>query len=639
SGEHILVSPVSDNTLLLAGDSPYITLGDIIVDSNVTLSAEPGVEIRMADSACFIVYGNLDFKGAEDLPVVIRPNENAGFSCWGAICISNATDTTFLCHVQLPGSSNGRHLPEYKGAVSAYSSNVILDNVTIEDAEQPFFSQYGDRIEIRNSTFRSQRTCDLINIKYAGYALVEECDLKGNNSYDTDGIDYDQIDGGIIRNNTIYGFNGYNSDGIDIGENAQNILIENNRIANCTDKGISIGRASSAIVRRNLIMECNMGVGIKDSLAFALIDQNTFYNNGYAVACFEKNQGDGGGHATVVNSILSGSTIASILVDSLSVISVSYSLSDTDPVPGTGNLHQDPLFTDANISNFELLPASPCINAGDPESPKDTDSTIADIGAYYVYQQPPEMPIVINEICYHALSSADPGDWIELHNNGSTDVDLSGWIFKDNDDLHRFVFPQGFSLSPGGFIVLVNDEIRFNEIFPDVYNYLAGMDFAFDNGGEELRLFDAGMNIADRVVFDDTLPWPLPPDGHGPTLELISPDFDNATAQSWQASKYNFGTPGEANSVNGIPETTILTDDAIQIFPNPSHGSLTISTGRFAVQPVAVSFYNLLGEEVWRTRTVSRVSRFDLHHLKKGMYIVVLRSENQVLGNRKIILN
>ena len=55
-------------------------------------------------------------------------------------------------------------------------------------------------------------------------------------------------------------------------------------------------------------------------------------------------------------------------------------------ISGTGNITSEPQFTNANNNDFSLLSTSPCIDAGDPDSPDDPDGTRADMGALY-YQQ------------------------------------------------------------------------------------------------------------------------------------------------------------------------------------------------------------------------------------------------------------
>lgn len=53
---------------------------------------------------------------------------------------------------------------------------------------------------------------------------------------------------------------------------------------------------------------------------------------------------------------------------------------------GNGNINEDPLFIDPQNLSFHLTEQSPCIDAGDPDSPLDPDGTISDIGRYYFYQ-------------------------------------------------------------------------------------------------------------------------------------------------------------------------------------------------------------------------------------------------------------
>ncbi|MBN2016717.1 MAG: T9SS type A sorting domain-containing protein [Candidatus Cloacimonetes bacterium] len=50
------------------------------------------------------------------------------------------------------------------------------------------------------------------------------------------------------------------------------------------------------------------------------------------------------------------------------------------------NIIEDPLFVNPYDGNFHLTEGSPCIDAGDPNSPLDPDGTIADMGAYHYHQ-------------------------------------------------------------------------------------------------------------------------------------------------------------------------------------------------------------------------------------------------------------
>ena len=52
-----------------------------------------------------------------------------------------------------------------------------------------------------------------------------------------------------------------------------------------------------------------------------------------------------------------------------------------------GNINENPQFVSPETGDYHLQYSSPCIDAGDPNSPNDPDGTIADIGAFY-YQMP-----------------------------------------------------------------------------------------------------------------------------------------------------------------------------------------------------------------------------------------------------------
>ncbi len=162
---------------------------------------------------------------------------------------------------------------------------------------------------------------------------------------------------------------------------------------------------------------------------------------------------------------------------------------------------------------------------------------------------------LINEINYNSPDSADSGDWIELYNPGTESVNLSGWIFKDENDDHAFQIPDGTILEPESYLVIVEDANAFGDIHPNVTSFVGDTGFGFSGGGELLRLFDPNGTLVDFVEYDDRSPWPTEPDGDGPTLELMDATADNSLASSWQASFMDYGTPGAANST-GVQHDT-----------------------------------------------------------------------------------
>ncbi len=54
-----------------------------------------------------------------------------------------------------------------------------------------------------------------------------------------------------------------------------------------------------------------------------------------------------------------------------------------DCAPGEGSISEDPRLIDSREDRLHLRPDSPCIDAGDPASPRDPDSSRADMGAFY----------------------------------------------------------------------------------------------------------------------------------------------------------------------------------------------------------------------------------------------------------------
>ncbi|MDP8228993.1 MAG: lamin tail domain-containing protein [Candidatus Electryoneaceae bacterium] len=339
-----------------------------------------------------------------------------------------------------------------------------------------------------------------------------------------------------------------------------------------------------------------------------------------------------------MNSILSNSFLSSIYEDSLSSIRVTYSLSDTDKLPGVGNIFADPLFIYPEIFDLQLQTRSPCIDAGDPSHPLDDDGTIQNIGAYYAYRSddfPFEIhnSIVINEINYNSAIEFDPNDWVEFLNPTDSMVDMSNWSFKDSDDSHIFRFPFNSILEPKAHYVVCRDSAIFHRLFPDVDNYVGDMNFLLNGAGEMVRLFDDNGVIVDYLVYDDALPWSPEPDGNGPTLELINPNSDNRLSENWSASEANYGTPGRENSVYKDPDAIPNRFTLRQNYPNPFNNTTKIRLELPFDCNVKVKIFDILGREITTIHNGALRKGFirwswDSGNLSSGIYFLMVDTGN-----------
>ena len=255
----------------------------------------------------------------------------------------------------------------------------------------------------------------------------------------------------------------------------------------------------------------------------------------------------------------------------------------------------------------------------------------------------PSVNIVINEINYKSTDDFDPGDWVELYNKGDEDVDVSNWVFKDSDDAHQFIIPDGTIMPGNSYLVLAKSKSDLEDLFPDAAPVLGDLSFGLSGAGELIRLFNDAEVIIDELIYGDDSPWPSEPDGDGPTLELTNPEFDNALASSWHASYLPdapHGTPTALNSTDDVGINDIVYNQlSLKIYPNPMRDGAYIEIeGNTSIPNGILRIYNLQGkvirsEQLNATRTFIRKD-----NLSPGIYICKVFEDDVLLGAQKLII-
>ena len=252
--------------------------------------------------------------------------------------------------------------------------------------------------------------------------------------------------------------------------------------------------------------------------------------------------------------------------------------------------------------------------------------------------------IAINEINYNSPENDNPGDWVEIYNWGHSDIDISGWTLKDDDDAHAFVIPENTVLKSNDYLVLCRSSGEFSVIFPDVTNYVGDFDFGLGSAGDAVRLYDAMGILVDEVYFGSESPWVTEPNGNGPTLELRHFTYDNSKADSWKSSLVYLGTPGRENSITTDVQDIAdnLQQKKLKIYPNPFSNETLITWENNNYAPMEIRIFTMDGRLVYRN-TVSNGELVwdgtsDNHQrLNPGIYICNVQSEGKYYTEKLVL--
>jgi hypothetical protein len=410
--------------------SPYLIQGNLTIHPDSTLNIEPAVEVIFQGIYRLTVNGLLEAIGTETDSIHFIPADTASF--WAGIHFGDAPDSSRLVFCTV--SHVGQMFYDLCGIICTNSNPVITHCRISDNTARLAGANYGGGITFINSNPEIS-WCNIINnaggMVAAGIYLVNSnplitgCNISDNVAqYLGGGISITGNSSPMITNcaiernlsNNGYGGGIYSEGGV---VTISECIFSHNEVF---DEGGGISIHAGSVILDHCIFEHNQcqqfgrnaGGGVYISGDTLTVDHCTFYLN-----LADINDHDAGleiqtansAVATISNSIFSG-VWCLIRFDSSVPASVSYNdfqiavppmyfwgnvpprlgdLMQTNPGGDSCdvfyNIYLDPLFVDINNDDLHLTENSPCIDAGDPNSPYDPDSTVADMGRFY-YAQP-----------------------------------------------------------------------------------------------------------------------------------------------------------------------------------------------------------------------------------------------------------
>jgi hypothetical protein len=219
-------------------------------------------------------------------------------------------------------------------------------------------------------------------------------------------------------------------------------------------------------------------------------------------------------------------------------------------------------------------------------------------------------PLVITRIMYNPQTSEGYPDnedleFIEIKNNGSQAVDLTGIYFSGTGLVYQF--PAGSSLQPLASLFLASNAAAFKS----VYGFTPFGQFTrhLSNNSQQIVLADGFGNIIDIVHYDDEPPWP-DADSTGYHLKLISAGLDNNVAENWTASNESL--------ISGI----YINEERIpKVYPNPVSDILIVESD---TEIESFNIFDIQGRLLSAVSVNSQSFEFDFSKFAEGTYVVTL---------------
>ncbi len=216
---------------------------------------------------------------------------------------------------------------------------------------------------------------------------------------------------------------------------------------------------------------------------------------------------------------------------------------------------------------------------------------------------PPVSDIVINELL--ASNSAivadlngEYDDWIELHNNTNSAINIGGYFLSDNvDKLMKWEIPAGTTIPANGYQIIWADEDSSQGVFH--------ANFKLSSAGETLFLSNASGTIVDQIFFP------------AQTTDISYGRFANGTGP-FQTMPPTFNG---INNINTSTNTITKSKTKIRVSPNPAneHVNLELLGANNALKNVSV--YDLNGRIIYHN-TLKKNLKINTSNWAPALYII-----------------
>ncbi len=258
---------IRQDTIWTLTDSPFVVSKDITVHPNVTLTIEPGVEVKFGGDFSLLVEGSLSASGAENNTIIFTSNKDQpGAGDWNTIKFNGTEPSTLAyCVVQ-----------HAKNAITVENSGVNIENCEIGTNSLNGITIVNSSAEVKGS--------EIANNFGSGVCITGDNQVTIQNNTISSNANGVLLTGNLTTGVTILEniVMSNTQSGIQLDADDYSDLVIINNIISANKNGFSVSGQASTYITKNSISYNNIGIfykGGKDHVAY----YNDIYGNEYGM--------------------------------------------------------------------------------------------------------------------------------------------------------------------------------------------------------------------------------------------------------------------------------------------------------------------------------------------------------------------
>jgi hypothetical protein len=201
-------------------------------------------------------------------------------------------------------------------------------------------------------------------------------------------------------------------------------------------------------------------------------------------------------------------------------------------------------------------------------------------------------------------------DWVELYNNSSNTIDLSGYYLSDNNsNLQKWQIPNGTTIQPNNYLIIWLDT--------DTTQNGLHTNFKLSSSGDNLCLSNTGGLLVSEVIIpqlESSTTYGRYPNGTGSFIRML-PTFN-------AENSYTSLSVEENNDLTNKIE--------VSIYPNPTSDYVTVEL--YEAINSTIQIYTINGQLI-KSLNFYQYTTVDLQDFNNGIYLLNITDEN---GNQEV---